>query len=240
MFNEFIRRLETRGLISTNIAKFAYGLTMQSQEEVITVLDKSNDRDIIITLCQVFSKVAFISNDFNTEAIADSISRLLTSSDDVIRLEATIAIGYLDAHYLLDTLIDLFHDEKKDYIKIMIINSIARWRMRESTLPLIDIASSNLQSLEVRVNAIEALGQTQSNKSLPLLLSLLKHNNAKIRSASILAINNLKTSETLSHLEVSEAVNHLGQLLNDHTEVYSGVTIGQEARETISYLRDLA
>ena len=122
----------------------------------------------------------------------------------------------------------------------MIINSIGRWRMTESALPLIDIASSNLQSLEVKVHAIEALGQTRSNKSLPLLFSLLKHNNPKIRSVSILAINNLKTSDTMNYLEVSEAENHLEQLLNDHTEVYSGVTIGQEARETISYLRDFA
>lgn len=230
MFGEFINQLRNNNLISADVENEVYSLRHCTQEELIDLLSNSDDKTLLIALCRVLSKTAFILHKFDIKCLLIPVIKLLDSSDYEIRLESTILLGYLDAYHALETLLELARNDTHDCVKIMVIHMIARWRIQETALPLIKIALNNSESIEVRVEAIEALGMTNSEYPLSCLFQLLEHPNVKIRSVSILSLHNLRKPIAIKYLE---------KLLGDNTIAYNDRTISDEAKQTINYLKQV-
>ncbi len=160
----------------------------------------------------------------------DSLTAYLNNPELRYRARAVEAIGKLQDSTCVSVLLNLLNDPN-DNIRLETAFALGQIGKASAEKSVIDGLHSE-GVLEVQLRLVEALGKIGSERSIPVLINLLKDKNSLLRAAAALAAGRMAL-RNLTHPSLTEA---LTSLLNDaNPEVrwkacYSLMRVGKELK----------
>lgn len=135
------------------------------------------------------------------------ISNAIKIETTKCKIAAVKALKYLEGAQVISLLLKAINDENP-WVRINAIRSIAHHQLREAEDSVIEIIKKD-NSIPVKVNAIEALGEIGSNSSIPILSEFIEDKNLDLAKAAILSLGKIK---------VEGAINPLLRVLKSYDE----------------------
>jgi hypothetical protein len=231
VFNELIDALLQKKLFGNEQAELLRALKLENEKQLAEMITHNQDTKITLLLLDMCAFSGYVSQPVRSEAILQSVVGLLTNPDPRIRLNAALTIGRFQAHNQLPLLEKVALTDEKEYVRIMAIYAIAMWYLPQSAPVLISIADDRTLSIELREEAVEALGNTGANVVFMPLVRHLQDEHPRIRYTAIIALNNLRDPAAIPYLE---------SLLSDTAQIHPPETMAQAAASTIRCLQRVA
>ncbi len=148
----------------------------------------------------------------NRRVPCDSLITFLKSPEPKIRARAAGALGKLQDSTCLGTLLKILNDPNPT-VRLEAAFALGQLGDAQAEKPLIRRLNSE-DDLDVKIRVVEALGKIGTEESFPVLVTLFKEKDAKLRAEAALSVGRM----ALRNLTNKSATDSLTQLLRDEDD----------------------